>query len=83
MIEMPDRIPAYLQELDRFIAEQLKPLEQADDNIRFFDHHRENARTDWERDGLPSHEWESLLAQARALAREAGHLFGFIGKPGQ
>ena len=27
--------------------------EQQDDNIRFFDHRREHARTDWERGGLP------------------------------
>ena len=44
-----------------------------DDNIRFFDHRREDARTDWDRGGLPSEEWEALLAKARRLADEAGH----------
>ncbi len=71
---MPEHLPAFLDELDAFIGRELKPLEQADDNIRFFDHRREHSRTDWERDGLPSREWEALLEQARAKAREAGLL---------
>jgi acyl-CoA dehydrogenase len=71
---MPEHIPPYLEALDSFIEEQLKPLEAADDNRRFFDHRREYCRTDWENDGLPSPEWEALLGRARALAREAGHL---------
>jgi acyl-CoA dehydrogenase len=64
----------YLAELDAFIDAKIKPLENADDNIRFFDHRREHARTDWDRNGLPRHEWEQLLAQARKLADDAGHL---------
>ncbi|HBX72989.1 MAG TPA: acyl-CoA dehydrogenase, partial [Halieaceae bacterium] len=63
---------AFLQELDTFIEAQIKPLEQADDNIRFFDHRREDARTDWERGGLPNEEWEQLLHQAKQLAIAAG-----------
>src|SRR5208283_3420215 len=39
-----------------------------------FDHRRENARTDWDRDGLPRHDWEALLKQAREIADAAGHL---------
>jgi acyl-CoA dehydrogenase len=64
----------YLAELDRFIDADIKPLENADDNIRFFDHRREHARTDWDRGGLPRHEWEELLAKARKIADDAGHL---------
>src|SRR5271156_4435548 len=64
----------YLAELDRFIEAEIKPLENADDNIRFFDHRREHARTDWDNNGLPRHEWELLLAKARQVADEAGHL---------
>ncbi|HWF00909.1 MAG TPA: acyl-CoA dehydrogenase family protein [Caulobacteraceae bacterium] len=64
----------YLAELDRFIEAEIKPLELADDNIRFFDHRREYARTDFEAGGLPRHEWEALLGKARALADKAGHL---------
>jgi len=69
---IPTDLAAFLDELDIFIEDKIKPLEQADDNIRFFDHRRENARTDWERDGLPNREWEDLLGQARRLADDAG-----------
>ena len=65
---------AYLAELDAFIEAEIKPIEQRDDNIRFFDHRREHARTDWDNDGLPRKEWEDLLGVARQKADEAGHL---------
>ena len=71
--DIPAEIADYLGELDHFIANVIKPLEQKDDNIRFFDHRREDARTDWERGGLPNEEWEALLREARRLADEAGH----------
>jgi acyl-CoA dehydrogenase len=64
----------YLAELDAFIEDKIKPLENKDDNIRFFDHRREHARTNWDNNGLPREEWEALLAEARKLADEAGHL---------
>jgi len=66
-------LTAYLAELDAFIESDIKPLEQKDDNIRFFDYRREHARTDWDNQGLPRKEWEELLAQARELADTAGH----------
>ena len=65
---------AYLAELDAFIEAQIKPLENENDNIRFFDHRREYERTDWEAGGLPKREWEELLAEARRRADAAGHL---------
>jgi acyl-CoA dehydrogenase len=71
---LPPDLVAYLAELDDFIEREIKPLENADDNIRFFDHRRENARTDWDNDGLPRPEWEALLGVARKKADEAGHL---------
>lgn len=71
--DIPAAITAYLKELDAFIAAEIKPLELADDNIRFFDHRREWARTDFERGGLPRHEWEDLLAEMRRRADRAGH----------
>lgn len=71
--ELPEELRSYLRELDEFIEEQIVPLEQADDNMRFFDHRREDARTDWHRGGLPSAEWEALLAEARRRADAAGH----------
>ena len=71
---LPADLTAYLDELDRFIAREIKPLEEADDNIRFFDHRREWARTDFDNGGLPRHEWEALLRKAKNLADAAGHL---------
>lgn len=70
---IPSDLQAYLEELDAFIDAEIKPLELANDNIRFFDHRREYARTDWDNQGLPRHEWEQLLKQATMLADAAGH----------
>ena len=56
------------------LEKKIKPLEEKDDNIRFFDHRREHSRTDWDRDGLPSEDWENLLGEMRRLADEDGHL---------
>jgi acyl-CoA dehydrogenase len=71
--DIPDELQAYLDELDDFIAAEIEPLERENDNIRFFDHRREDARTDWERGGLPNEEWEALLAEMRRRADAAGH----------
>src|SRR3954452_12400881 len=71
--ELPKDLADYVDELDDFIEREIKPLEQENDNIRFFDHRREDARTDWDRGGLPNEEWEQLLHQMRVLADEAGH----------
>jgi alkylation response protein AidB-like acyl-CoA dehydrogenase len=70
---VPQEIEDYYAELVRFIEAEIEPLVAADDNIRFFDHRREDARTDWEREGLPNHEWEELLGKARRAADKAGH----------
>jgi acyl-CoA dehydrogenase len=71
--ELPAHLTAYLAELDEFIEREIRPLEAEGDNMRFFDHRREDARTDWERGGLPNEEWEALLAEARRRADAAGH----------
>jgi acyl-CoA dehydrogenase len=71
--DIPADLAAYLVELDEFIEREIKPLEQENDNIRFFDHRREDARTDWDRGGLPNEEWEALLREARRRADAAGH----------
>ncbi len=71
--DLPQDLADYLAELDDFIETTIKPLEQRDDNVRFFDHRREDARTDWDRGGLPNREWEALLREAKRLADEAGH----------
>jgi acyl-CoA dehydrogenase len=70
---IPQDIADYLVELDEFIEREIKPLEQENDNIRFFDHRREDARTDWDRGGLPNEEWEALLGEMRRRADAAGH----------
>ena len=71
--DIPADLRDYLAELDDFIEREIKPLEETDDNIRFFDHRREDARTDWERGGLPNEAWEELMAEARRRADAAGH----------
>ncbi|HCC46483.1 MAG TPA: acyl-CoA dehydrogenase [Gammaproteobacteria bacterium] len=71
--DIPKEIADYLDVLDDFIEQEIKPLENENDNIRFFDHRREDARTDWERGGLPNDEWEALLFEARMRADTAGH----------
>ncbi len=70
---MPPELASYLVELDGFIEREIKPLERRDDNVRFFDYRREDARTDWDRGGLPNAQWEALLGEAVALADAAGH----------
>jgi acyl-CoA dehydrogenase len=72
--DLPPDLTAYLAELDGFIEQEIKPLEEQNDNTRFFDHRREHARTDWDRGGLPDPEWEALLAEMRRRADAAGHL---------
>jgi acyl-CoA dehydrogenase len=71
---IPQEIADYLVVLDKFIEDEIKPLEEQDDNIRFFDHRREWARTDFENGGLPRPEWEELLTEAKRRADAAGHL---------
>jgi alkylation response protein AidB-like acyl-CoA dehydrogenase len=72
--EIPSDIQDILKEIDQFIEDEIKPLEQQDDNIRFFDHRREYARTDYENGGVPRKDWEALLAEMRRRADKAGLL---------
>jgi len=70
---IPADLEAYLGALDAFIEAEIRPLEEQDDNIRFFDHRREWARTDFDKGGLPRPEWEALLKEAKRRADAAGH----------
>jgi acyl-CoA dehydrogenase len=70
---LPPDLVAYLEELDAFIEAEIRPLQEQDDNQRFFDHRREWARTDFENQGLPRPEWEQLLDEAKRRADRAGH----------
>ena len=69
-----DGVAGFLHDLDEFIAAEIVPLQDKDDNVRFFDHRREWARTDFEAGGVPRAEWRALLAEARRLADRAGVL---------
>ena len=71
--DIPQDIADYLDVLDAFIESEIRPLQEQDDNIRFFDHRREWARTDFENGGLPRPEWEDLLREAKRRADKAGH----------
>jgi acyl-CoA dehydrogenase len=71
---LPQDLVDYLAELDAFIDREIKPLQAQDDNERFFDHRREWARTDFDNGGLPRHEWEDLLKEAKRRADRAGYL---------
>jgi acyl-CoA dehydrogenase len=70
--DVPAEIATLLEEVDTFIADEVEPLELEADNIRFFDHRREHARTDFDRGGIPSAEWEALLEQMMDRADAAG-----------
>jgi len=71
--DIPQYLTDYLQELDAFIEDRILPLQMQDDNNRFFDHRREDARTDWDKGGLPNEQWEQLLLEAKRRADAAGH----------
>lgn len=67
-----DEIADLLRRIDDFIDTEIVPLQQQDDNQRFFDHRREYERTDWENGGVPRREWEALLGEMRRRADAAG-----------
>ncbi|KAJ5129066.1 uncharacterized protein N7443_006183 [Penicillium atrosanguineum] len=70
--DLPQDLKSHLQSIDSFIKSTILPLQHSNDNDRFFDHRREYARTDWEKNGNPHPEWEDLLEQTRHLADGAG-----------
>jgi acyl-CoA dehydrogenase len=72
--ELPVELTQRLAELDDFIEREIRPLQEQDDNERFFDHRREWARTDFEAGGTPRREWEELLREMRRRADAAGWL---------
>jgi len=72
--EIPREIQATLAQLDAFIEKEIKPLELENDNMRFFDHRREWARTDFENDCVPRDDVKALLKEMRRRADAAGWL---------
>lgn len=73
-LAIPPEYGPLIAELDAFIETEIRPLEARDDNIRFFDHRREWARTDFDNDGVPRRAWEELLGEVRRRADAAGLL---------
>ncbi|KAE9990861.1 hypothetical protein EG327_000854 [Venturia inaequalis] len=69
---LPPDLVDYLAKIDAFIEKEIKPLQNENDNQRFFDHRREHARTDWDNGGLPRQEWEDLMHEAVRRADKAG-----------
>ncbi|KAJ8083814.1 hypothetical protein AAF712_000732 [Marasmius tenuissimus] len=69
---LPEDLIQFLKDLDAFIDREIIPLQNENDNIRFFDHRREHSRTNWEAGGLPSDDWEDLLSEAVRRADKAG-----------
>ncbi|QUR66729.1 acyl-CoA dehydrogenase family protein [Mycobacterium spongiae] len=69
---LPEHLPRLLTAMDEFIEAEIAPLER--ENIQYFDHRREHARTDWENGGIPCREWEDLLGEMRRRADKAGWL---------
>lgn len=69
--EIPSDIQQTLSQLDQFIDDVIKPIEQRDDNIRFVDHRREYARTDFETveylDKIGKLYWRRCAAQPMLL----------------
>jgi acyl-CoA dehydrogenase len=65
-------IPRDLTELDEFIEREIRLLERQDDNARFFDHRREDARTDWNRGGRPTPTGRRCCARRSAAQTPPG-----------
>ena len=63
-------INSMLSAIDEFIDRELRPLQEQ--HPQFFDHRREFARTDVERGGVPTREWEELLVEMMRRADAAG-----------
>ena len=70
--DLPPGLVDHLEKLDAFIKSDIQPLQNQDDNNRFFDHRREHSRTDWDNDGLPREEWEELLIECTRRADKEG-----------
>jgi alkylation response protein AidB-like acyl-CoA dehydrogenase len=70
--DLPQEVVALIEEVDAFIASEIRPLEAEADNARFFDHRREHARTDFAAGGIPHREWEELLERMVERADRAG-----------
>lgn len=69
---LPEHLPPLLAEMDEFIEREIAPLQA--ENMQYFDHRREFARTDLDGGGIPARPWEDLLGEMRRRADAAGWL---------
>ena len=67
---LPEHLPGLLAEMDAFIEAEIKPLE--DENMQYFDHRREYARTDWENGGIPQARVGGPARRDAAAGRRGG-----------
>jgi alkylation response protein AidB-like acyl-CoA dehydrogenase len=68
--DLPEDLQDYIAKLDGFINATILPIQR--DNMHFFDHRREPSRTQWDKGGVPTPEWEALLHRVRKIADDAG-----------
>jgi acyl-CoA dehydrogenase len=68
--DLPPELERLLERMDAFIDAEITPLEA--ENLQYFDHRREYARTDWENGGVHRAEWLEVLAEMRRRADAAG-----------
>jgi acyl-CoA dehydrogenase len=68
--DLPAELEDFLERMDAFIDAEIAPLEA--ENLQYFDHRREYARTDWENGGVHRAEWLEVLAEMRRRADAAG-----------
>ena len=72
-LELPADLVAYLAELDEFIEHGSGRSRRPTTTSGSSTTGARTPRTDWDRGGLPSREWEALLMEARRRADAAGH----------
>jgi alkylation response protein AidB-like acyl-CoA dehydrogenase len=70
MTAQRERLDQLLTQIDDFIDRELAPLQE--EHPEYFDHRREFARTDLDRGGAPTREWDELLVEMMRRADAAG-----------
>ena len=68
--ELPKEITARHAGLDALVGAEIAPLQR--EHMQFFDHRREQVRTDWERAGRPLAGRRALIAEMARRADKAG-----------
>ena len=71
---IPAALEEYYAELEAFIEAEIEPLVAEGDNVRFFDHRREHARTDWDAGGAAAARLGRAFARGPSARRCGGPL---------